>query len=53
MTTNSKCEIDNCPRNELGECELAKLDKKQDEYIEPSKCSHRLWKIKLDEKNKK
>lgn len=35
-----ECNINDCPRNELGECELSKLPKSYSYYNDPTRCAH-------------
>ena len=39
------CEILDCPRCEVGVCELSKLEARHEKYRHPSQCSHRKWKL--------
>ncbi len=36
-----KCEVADCPRCIVGECELSNLDEKDYRYNDPSRCAHR------------
>ena len=45
----NKCEINSCPRNSLSTCELSKLKEDDSLYVLPSKCAHRLFKLKQND----
>lgn len=46
-----KCSIEDCPRNEVGVCELSKCSDVP--YPSPDKCSHRNFKIRMYGEKKK
>jgi hypothetical protein len=49
-----ECDIIDCPKREVisGECELSLLDKKNDWYTEPGKCTHYKWRKSNENSNK-
>jgi hypothetical protein len=41
---NETCSVLDCPRNEVGKCELAKLSKEDPNFVLPERCTHKKFK---------